>query len=124
MKIEDVVKLIDQGFTKEEILRFETGGNEHETGPEEKEPQPEEKNSTDTKQDKKPEEEPKPQPQPDAKQDDTGKRLDSIEATMNKLLKAFQTSNIRHDSTGGNAADIDAMTDKVMASIIRPEQKG
>lgn len=118
MKLEDVVKLIDKGFTKEEILRFENAGSDVKAEPEEPKPQPEE-NSTDTKQDSKPEE-PKPEPQPDAKQDETGKRLDNIEQTMNKLLKAVQTSNIRNDSTGESAADIERETDKIMASIIRP----
>ena len=116
MKLEDVVMLAKQGFTKDEILRFEQGNNEKdETAPASQEtdaPEETEKPVIDTNSEQVKQEEKTP--------DKTTERLDSIEATMNKLLKAVQLQNLHNDSTGGNLRDIDRETDKIMESIIRP----
>lgn len=53
----------------------------------------------------------------------TEKRLDSIEQSISKLIKSIQANNVKTDAFGKQQADsLDEQTDKIMASIIRPEK--
>ena len=119
MNYEQISKLIDAGFTKDEIMQlardepFQKPEPEPQLGPEpgpEPEPQqgPEEKTSS----------EPEPQPEPDSQ---VGDRLTSIEKSIADLMKAFQAENLKKDQIRTTAQTLQEKTDAIMASIIRPE---
>ena len=112
MTVEQVVKLLDNGFTKEDIMGLMGTG---ETIPKQEpaqEPKPE------------PQQEPEPEPQQNpepAVNFETEKRLTSIENNIINLMKAIQDQNLRNDSFGSMEDSLETATDKAMASIIRPE---
>jgi hypothetical protein len=64
-----------------------------------------------------------PQPdQPDQHQDDA--RFTQLNATMEKLIKTIQSSNLNNNSFDHlKETDINAEVDKIMAGIIRPERE-
>ena len=93
MNYEQISKLIDAGFTKDEIMQLARD-----------EPL------------QKPE--PEPQPEPDSQ---IGDRLTSIEKSITDLMKAFQSENLKKDQIRTTAQTLQEKTDAIMASIIRPE---
>lgn len=48
-------------------------------------------------------------------------RLDGIEKRISDLIKAVQTSNVKNDSIKNPSDTLEDETDKIMKSIIRPE---
>ena len=63
-----------------------------------------------------------PEPQKDLEPSETDKRLDALETSIAKLVKTLQESNLKNSSFNSDPADsLEAQTDKIMASIIRPE---
>ena len=102
-------KLLDANFTKDEILQLAGIQKDQPTEPQ---PTPE------------PKPDPEPQPTPDQKPEpsNTDKRLDSIEETITKLIKTIQAGNVRDDRMKDNPDSLEEQTDKIMASIIRPEK--
>ena len=48
-------------------------------------------------------------------------RLDGIEKRITDLIKAVQTSNVKNDSIKNPSDSLEDETDKIMRSIIRPE---
>lgn len=52
----------------------------------------------------------------------TEKRLDGIEQSISKLIKSIQANNLKSDAFGKQADSLEEQTDKIMASIIRPER--
>ena len=48
-------------------------------------------------------------------------RLDGIEKRITDLIKAVQTSNVKNDSIKNPSDTLEEETDKIMKSIIRPE---
>ena len=63
-----------------------------------------------------------PEPQKDPEPSETDKRLDALETSISKLVKTLQESNLKNSSFNSDSADsLEAQTDKIMASIIRPE---
>ena len=94
---DQVLKLLESGFTVDEIRKMQ------ETAPE---PQPD----------------PQPEPQKEPEPSETDKRLDALETSISKLVKTLQESNLKNSSFQSDPADsLEAQTDKIMASIIRPE---
>lgn len=62
-----------------------------------------------------------PVPVPGSK---TDQDFSALNATMERLIKTIQTSNLRSDSFSAPAAkDLDSQVDSIMGSIIRPERK-
>ena len=104
---DQVLKLLESGFTAEEIRKMQ------EPAPEpQKDPQPE------PQKDQEPAPEPKKEPEPS----ETEKRLGALETSIEKLVKTLQESNLKKASFNSDPADsLEAQTDKIMASIIRPE---
>lgn len=122
MTVEQVFQLLDKGFTRDDIMNFTEANIVKDVQPEQTEPVPQETE---------PEQKPVTQPEPkqvtqpeNTEQDQTGKRLDSIEQSISKLVNAIQLQNIRNDSFGSYGETLEEKTDKIMASIIRPEKKG
>ena len=123
MKIDQVIRLLDAGYSKEEIQQMEQGAQETtnpepaaektepETEPaaaaEEKSSAPEEKNG------------PAAGTAPDP---ETGKRLDGIEQQLKQLIKSIQVNNVRRDSYGNSGEDIDTQADKALAALIQPHE--
>ncbi len=106
MDLTQVTKLIEAGFTAQEIREMMQG-----TQPE---PQPE----PETKPEPQPEPETKPEPQPDQ----TEQRLTNIETSISSLLKAIQESNLRNDTQpGAGTKSMQELTDAAMASLINPQ---
>ena len=125
MKTGLLEKLIDAGFSKDEIMqlaRDEPEPIKDQPAPEEpKKPEPE--NIQEQPAQPAPEE-PKPQ---DSGISETftkmGDRLTGIEQKFTDLLKAIQKQNLRNDFIQSAGDDLDTQTDNIMKSIIRPEIK-
>ena len=117
MTIDQVMLLVEKGFTRDDIMQL-TGTAQQETSvPDE----PAQEQTSD--QDPEPVQEPEKKPEPEKKQEpnETDKRLAGIENNISALIKTIQTSNLLNNSHGGNEKSLDDMTDSIMASIIRPE---
>ena len=68
-----------------------------------------------------PEEQPQPE-QPEQPQDDA--KFNQLNATMEKLIKTIQHSNLNNNSFDHmKETDINSEVDKIMAGIIRPERQ-
>ena len=126
MKTGLLEKLIDAGFSKDEIMqlaRDEPEPVKDQPAPEEpKNPEPEKNIQEQPAQPA--QEEPKPQ---DSGISETvtkmGDRLTGIEQKFTDLLKAIQNQNLRNDFIQSAGDDLDTQTDNIMKSIIRPEIK-
>ena len=128
MKTELLEKLLDAGFTKDEIIQLARDEpiTKPEVNPEsEVNPEPETNPETNPEPEVKPEPEKKPETNPEpAQNDETEKRLTSIEKNISDLVKAIQLQNLKHDSFNSNPDSLEDQTDKIMESIIRPEPVG
>lgn len=58
---------------------------------------------------------------PDPEPDKYEARLSGIEKGISDLMKSIQANNLKNDSFGGMPETLQEQTDKIMASIIRPE---
>ena len=114
MNYSEVKELIQAGFTAEEIRGMLTTSPDNpqnsQVNPQPEQPQPEQ-----------PEEQPQPE-QPEQTQDDA--RFNQLNATMEKLIKTIQHSNLNNNSFDRmKETDINSEVDKIMAGIIRPERE-
>ena len=109
MNYSEVKELLRAGFTAEEIRGMLTTPSDNPQNPQDN-PQP-----------KQPEEQPEPK-QPEQTQDDA--KFNQLNATMEKLIKTIQHSNLNNNSFDKmNETDINSEVDKIMAGIIRPERE-
>ena len=111
MTVDQVFQLLEKGFTRDDIMKLESvkaeGIQEPKEEPKKEEPKEEPKK-----------EEPKKDP---PEKTETEKRLDSIESNIASLVKAIQQQNLKNDHFDNQADTLEEQTDKIMASIIRPE---
>ena len=116
-------KMLDAGFTKEEILNLipaEPMTSQAEAAADDPEPvetEPAEQTETDQK---------APDPEQGPAADNNAameKRLSGIEKSISDLMKTIQAENRKHDSIGGLPESLDEETDRIMKGIIRPETK-
>lgn len=115
-------KLIDAGFTKDEIMRLARDEPEPiKDQPAQEEPkQPEPENI----QEQPAPEEPKPRDSGVSESvTKMGDRLTGIENKFNDLLKLIQSQNLHNDFRQSSGDDLETQTDNIMRSIIRPEIK-
>ena len=127
MKVDQVIRLLEAGYSKEEIQQMEQGAQEPQeqetTKPEPAAEQPEKKTEpAAAEQDpaSKPEEKgPAAETAPDP---ETNKRLDGIENQLKQLIKSIQASNVRRDSYGSAGEDINSQADKALAALIQPHE--
>lgn len=132
MNPELLMKMLDAGFTKDEILQINgmkpaEGGEAVEAGNKpaaeaEDKPAAEDKLAAEDK----PADENKPAAAAEDKpEDNTGRiienRIESLEKNINKLVKAIQAGNLLNTSGNGSSDSLEDETDKIMKSIIRPE---
>ena len=118
MTIEQLEKLLDAGFSKDEIISMVKDEPAAPAAPEvqaseeptQEQTEPEHVEKT-TVAESKPED------------GELSKRLDGIEQSIAEMIKTFQTNNLRNDSFGNMPDSIEDQTDKIMAAIIRPESE-
>ena len=116
MTVDQVFQLLEKGFTRDDIMKLESVKAEGIQEPKE-EPKKEEPKKEEPKEEPK-KEEPKKDP---PEKTETEKRLDSIESNIASLVKAIQQQNLKNDHFDNQADTLEEQTDKIMASIIRPE---
>ena len=117
MTLNDVLKLLDAGFTKDEIMAFESvqtsiNGSTDFHNPDlvvQPEPQPE------PQPEQQPEEKPEPQPEP--QQDPV---MSQLNENISKLIKTIQASNLASNKTDSLGVDLNKQVDTIMESLIRP----
>ena len=100
MTINELMKLVDAGFTKQEILQLAGAAQEPKEDPK---PEP--------KEDPKPE--PAPQPEPQQAYD-----MAALLAKMDEMTKAVQASNL-----AASRQPAPETADDILAAIIRPPRK-
>lgn len=124
MKLEQLEKLLDAGFTKDEIF---TLIGEHPTPETSDQPTPvitppanETTETPETPTPETPESKPETTP-PETINTEIENRLAGIEKGFTDLVKAVQISNLKNDSFGSSPDSLEEQTDRIMKSIIRPE---
>ena len=122
MKVDQVIRLLEAGYSKEEIQQMDQGNQETAKQEPAAEPQEQETEPAAAEQDpaSAPEEKgPAAETAPDPK---TNERLDGIEKQLKQLIKSIQASNVRRDSYGSAGEDIDSQADKALAALIQPHE--
>ena len=114
MRSDEILKLLDAGFTKEEILRIDgVMTDEKKTDPE-----PEKKADPEPEPEKKPEKKADPEPeQQDTKQQDM---LQFIAEQFEKMTKSIQESNIINSD---NNKIENKSAEQTLADIIAPPER-
>ena len=111
MTVDQIMKLLDAGYTKEEIAALTSNP----------EPAPEVKPEPEPAPEVKPE--PSPEVKPEPAEDQTGVRLDALEKSIASLIKTIQVSNVNNKNIQTLPTDSTKIVDDAMASIIRPTIK-
>lgn len=116
MNYSEVKELLQAGFTAEEIRGMLTTPSDNPQNPQEN-PQP------DQQEQPQPDQQEQPQPvQSEQTHDDT--KFNQLNATMEKLIKTIQSSNLNNSSFDKmKETDINTEVDKIMAGLIRPERE-
>lgn len=129
MKADLLEKMLDAGFTKDEIIQLARDepvalspdvdiSKPDDVIPDESNANPEPPANPDPLP-----EDPKPA-EPETKiSDAVDQRLSGIEKSISSLLKSIQLANLRGDSFGDQGISIDDQAEKIMKSIIRPENE-
>ena len=116
MNTELLGKMLDAGFTKDEILSLV--GTEPKPDPV-PDPEPDPTPNPDPAPDPAPDPEPNPPPDPDPME----KRLDGIESKIADLVKAMQLNNLKNDSINTTPETVEQNADRALTEIIRPPRK-
>lgn len=128
MKLELLERLLDAGFSKDEIIQLSRGDQGTAPDPDENQEYHQiemgelvetaaEDNSSNQVEEN---ESGKEKEAVDADVTNFGKRLEGIEKTMADLTKAIQAGNLRNDSFANPVESLEERTDKAMTEIIRP----
>lgn len=107
MKAEDILKLIDAGFSHDEIIALD--------GP--ADPEPEKEPAADPEPDQKQE----PQQSPAPAEDPNAKRYDELLQAVQKLTGAIQAGNILNSN---NRAEETKTAEQIMAEVLLPQKRG
>ena len=129
MKAELLERLLDAGFSKDEIIQLARdepikteGANDDEKIEHPGITKPENENNPGDKDNPGDNNNPGDK---DKQEDNPGStfetRLDGIEKRIGDLIKAVQTNNVKNDSIKNPSDTLEDETDKIMRSIIRPE---
>lgn len=125
MKIEEILQLGKMGYTKEEIQQMETGNQE----PEQKDADPKlDPAEQESKQEPASQEPAAAAPaaqdeKPEVKQDPAiMQRMESIEKQLQALVRTMQADNVKKDSFGNPAENIEQQADKALAALIQPHE--
>lgn len=115
-------KLLDAGFSKEEILSLvkpEPMTSHAEAAADDPEPVEAEPAAPTEPEQKAPD----PEPGPAADTAAMEKRLSGIEKSISDLVKTMQAENRKRDTIGGLPDSLEDETDRIMKNMIRPETK-
>lgn len=115
-------KMLDAGFTKEEILSLvkpEPMTSHEEAAADDPEPVDAEPAAPAEPEQKAPD----PEPGPAADNAAMEKRLSGIEKSISDLVKTMQAENRKRDTMGGLPDSLEDETDRIMKNMIRPETK-
>lgn len=104
MNAENILKLVDAGFTHDEILALAGTAQPEEAEPPKNEPAPQPE----------PEPAPAPAPQPDPNQE----RYDQLLEAMQKLTGAIQAGNILNSS---NREEPQLSAEDILAEVVNPK---
>ena len=129
MKAELLERLLDAGFSKDEIIQLardepikQEGAHDDEKIEHPGITKPENEDNPGNQDNPGSNDNPGNQ---DKQEDNPGSafetRLEGIEKRIGDLIKAVQTSNVKNDSFKTNSDTLEDETDKIMKSIIRPE---
>lgn len=135
MKAELLERLLDAGFSKDEIIQLardepikQEGAHDDEKNEHPGITKPENEDNPGDKDNPGNQDNPGSNDNPgdkDKQEDNPGSafetRLDGIEKRIGDLIKAVQTSNVKNDSIKTPSDTLEDETDKIMRSIIRPE---
>ena len=136
MNLDLVGKLLDAGFTKDEIFQLARtapaaaapdsegsalNGSQVETGNQDHAGAPEQSENTDVG--NAAEESGSEKQPPVDKGSDFENRLAGIEKTMADLTKAIQAGNLRNDSFANPVESLEERTDQAMEQLIRPVRR-
>ena len=116
MNTELLGKMLDAGFTKDEILSLVGTEPKPEPVPD---PEPDPTPDPEPAPDPAPDPEPKTTPDPDPME----KRLDGIESKIADLVKAMQLNNLQNDSIKTTPETVEQNADRALTEIIRPPRK-
>ena len=124
--IQQVERLLDEGFTKSDIMNLFTGEVVSPAEPAEPAEPAKDEPPKETEQKETPSEPNKINGSDNVTNNtedmsELNKRLDNIENSITGMIKTLQLSNLRNDSFGGMPDSLENQTDKIMAGIIRPE---
>ena len=113
MNYSEVKELLQAGFTAEEIRAMMNNPQNPQDNPQESQPaEPEVKPEV------------KPEGQPEVKPEEDNNRFTQLNQTMEKLIKTIQSSNLQNASFDKRTEpDLNSEVDKIMGSIIRPEER-
>lgn len=106
MNAESILKLVDAGFTKDEILALAGTAQPQEAEPPKNEPAPQP--------------EPEPEPEKPAQPDPNEVRYNELLAAMQKLTGAIQAGNILNSS---NREDPQPSAEDILAEVVNPKPK-
>lgn len=115
-------KLLDAGFSKEEILSLvkpEPMTSQADAAAVDPEPVVAEPAAPTEPEQKAPD----PEPGPAADTAAMEKRLSGIEKSISDLVKTMQAENRKRDTIGGLPDSLEDETDRIMKNMIRPETK-
>lgn len=115
MKTEDILKLIDAGFTKDEILKLETKPEPEKSEPEKSEPEKSEPEKS------KPEKSEPEKSEPEKKEPEQPDTLKFIAEQFEKMTKAIQESNIINSDT--KLKNDNKSAEQTLADIIAPPER-
>ena len=135
MKAELLERLLDAGFSKDEIIQLARDEPTKQEGSKDDEkiehsgiPKPENEDNPGSQDNPGNQDNPGSNDNPgnqDKPEDNPGSafetRLEGIEKRISDLIKAVQTSNVKNDSIKNPSDSLEDETDKIMRSIIRPE---
>ena len=135
MKAELLERLLDAGFSKDEIIQLardepikQEGANDDEKIEDPGITKPENEDNPGNQDNPGDKDNPGSNDNPgdkDKQENNPGAafetRLDGIEKRITDLIKAVQTSNVKKDSFNNPSDSLEDETDKIMKSIIRPE---
>lgn len=121
MKLDMLERLLDAGFTKDEILQLARDEPQDQPVPQDQ-PIPEEPQEQ-TDQTEPADTDPEPAQIPDNNTNFVVDKINGLEKKFNDLIKTMQAQNLKNNYVDTLGDDLETQTDKIMQSIIRPEVK-
>lgn len=112
MTLQEVQKLIDAGFSHDEIMSFQQNPQDNPQPEQQPEPEPE------------PQPEPEPEQQPEPKPQPEQPDYNALNETINRLIKTIQASNLQNATRESlPVIDLNKQVDDIMKSIITGTEK-